>query len=65
MSIPSTVGQNGHEMPQNHGRIYDHEGALPTGNWHLPSTSTKIKSCAAAAADFQHPLKAVQVGDKE
>lgn len=23
----------------------------------LPSTSTGIKSCAAAAADLQHPLK--------
>jgi len=23
----------------------------------LPSTSTRIKSCAAAAADLQHPLK--------
>ena len=25
----------------------------------LPSTSTGIKSCAAAAADLQHPLKRV------
>ena len=25
--------------------------------------STKIKSCAAAAADFQHPLKGVQGGE--
>ena len=24
-------------------------------NWHLPSTSTRIKSCAAAATDLQHP----------
>ena len=24
-------------------------------NWHLPSTSTRIKSCAAVAADLQHP----------
>ena len=29
---------------------------------HLPSTSTRIKSCAAAAADLQHPLKGVQGG---
>ena len=29
---------------------------------HLPSTSTRIKSCDAAAADFQHPLK-VQGGE--
>ena len=27
---------------------------------HLPSTSTRIKPCAAAAADFQHLLKGVQ-----
>ena len=30
--------------PQNHGQIYEQKGALPTENWHLPSTSTKIKS---------------------
>ena len=34
-------------------------------NWHLPSTSTRIKSRDAAAADFQHPLKAAQGGDQE
>lgn len=28
---------------------------------HLPFNSTRIKSCAAAAADFQHPLKVIQV----
>ena len=32
------------KCPQNHGQAYDHERALPTRNWHLPSTSTKIKS---------------------
>ena len=32
---------------------------------HLPSTSTSIKSCAAAAADLQHPLKGVQGGEKK
>ena len=32
---------------------------LPTTNWHLPSTSTSIKSCATA--DFQHPLKEIKV----
>ena len=26
-------------------------------HWHLPSTSIRIKSCAAAAADLQHLLK--------
>ena len=30
--------------PQNHGQVYEQKGALPTENWHLPSTSTKIKS---------------------
>ena len=29
-------------------------------NWHLPSISTRIKSYAAAAADFQHLLKGIQ-----
>ena len=37
---------------------------MSTTNWHLPSTSTRIKSCAAAGADFQHPLKGVQSGDR-
>ena len=34
-------------------------------NWQLPSTSTKIKSCAAAAVDFPQPLKGVHGGDQE
>ena len=29
---------------------------MPTTNEHLPSTCTRIESCAAAAANFQHPL---------
>ena len=29
---------------------------LSITNWHLPSTSKEIKSCAAAVADFQYPL---------
>lgn len=34
---------------------YNHEGALLTSNWHLPSTSTRIKArtTAAAAAKVQ------------
>ena len=28
-----------------------------TTNWHLPCVSTRTKSCAVGAADFQHPLK--------
>ena len=36
-----------------------------TTNGHLPSTSTRIKSCAAAAADLQHPLKGVQGGEQK
>ena len=35
-----------------------------TCHWHLPSTSTRIKSCATAAADFQHPVK-VQSGERK
>ena len=38
---------------------------LPTTNGHLPSTSTRIKSWAAAAADLQHPRKGAQDGDQE
>ena len=34
-----------------------------TTNWHL--LSTRIKSRAAAAADFQHPLKGVQCGEQK
>ena len=34
---------------------------LSTINWHLPSTSTRIKSCAAADADFQHLWKEFRV----
>ena len=30
---------------------------LPATNWHLPSASTRIKSCAAIGADFQPLLK--------
>ena len=32
---------------------------LSTTDWHLLSTSTMIKSCAAVTADFQQPLKEV------
>ena len=35
---------------------------MSTMNWHLPSTSIGIKSCAATAADFLQPLKGVQGG---
>jgi len=40
---------------------------LPSGtcHGHLPSTSTKIKSCASAAAGVQHPLKGVQSLEKK
>ena len=34
---------------------------MPTTNWHLPSTSTRIKSWAAAAADRQHARKEFRV----
>ena len=41
MSILSTTGQNG--SLKSRSNLW-HEGTLPTGNWQLPSTSTKIKS---------------------
>ena len=28
---------------QNHGQVYEQKGALPTEDWHLPSTPTEIK----------------------
>ena len=57
MNILSTIGQNSHEMPPspNHGQAYDHEGALPSRNWHLPSTSTKIKSWPLQLLTFNTP----------
>ena len=36
-----------------------------TTNGHLPSPSTRIKSCAAAAADLQQHLKGVQGGKQK
>ena len=32
---------------------------------HLPPTSPRIKSRAAAAADLQHPVKGVQGGEQK
>ena len=32
---------------------------------HLPSISTRIKSCTASAADVQHPLKEVEGGEQK
>ena len=66
MSIPSTMGWNGHKMPPpNYGQIYDHGPALWTGDWHLPSASTWIESWNDAAAYPQHSQKGVQGGDQE
>ena len=39
--------------------------AMGTCHGHLPSTSTKIKSGATAAANFQHPVKGVQDGEQK
>ena len=57
MSLPSTVGQNGHEMPKKYGQICRYEGALLTGRWPLPAASTKIKSRPLQNADLQHILE--------
>ena len=65
MSLPSTVGHNGHEMPPKHGQICGYEGTLLTGNWHLPAISTKITSRPLQAVDLQHPLKEIQDGDQK
>ena len=42
---------------QNHGQVYDQEVALPTKTWHLPSTSTKIKSWPLQLLTFNTPEK--------
>ena len=42
-----------------------HSFVLPTKECHSPSGSTRIMSVAPAAADLQHPLKAVQGGDQK
>ena len=45
------------------------EFIVSTANWHLhrylPSTYSRIKSCAALVADFQHFLKGVQGGGQK
>ena len=38
---------------------------LWTGDWHLPSDSTRTESRATAAAALQHPLKGAQCGDQK
>ena len=42
-----------------------HQPQIGTFHGHLPSTSTRIESDAAAAADFQNPLKGVQGGEQK
>ena len=37
---------------------------MPTKGWHLPSTSTRIKSWAVPAADLQYPVKGIQYRDQ-
>ena len=41
------------------------KSTLSTTNWHLPSTSTRIKSCVSAAADLPHPRKGIQGGEQQ
>lgn len=38
---------------------------LSPTDWHLPSAFTRIKSCAAVAANLQHPLERGSGGDQE
>ena len=45
--------------------LYLYQLQIFTCHGHFPSTSTRIKSGAAAAADFQHPLKGAQGGEQE
>ena len=41
--------------PQNHAQVYEQKGALLTEDWHLPSTSTKIKSWPLQLLTFNAP----------
>ena len=41
--------------PQNRGQVYEQKGALPTEDWHLPSTSTVIISCPLQLLTFNAP----------
>ena len=38
---------------------------VSTTNWHLPSTSTRITSYVAAAADLQHSMKGILCRDQK
>ena len=42
-----------------------HQDISVNYNCQLPSASTRIKSCAAAAADLKKPPKAVQGGEQK
>ena len=65
MSIPNTMRHSGHKMSPSHGQIPGYEGTLLPGHWYLPAASTKITSRPLQAADFQHPPKGVQGGNKK
>ena len=46
--------------------VVNYKLALAMGDCHVEVlTSTRIRSCAAAAADFQHPLKGVWGGEQK
>ena len=65
-SIPSSMGQNGHEMPP---RVWLNLlpwwGAVTVAcQGHLPSASVEAGSCAGAAADLWPVLKGVQGGER-
>ena len=48
-----------------HGPIYDHDGALPTENWHLQSVTMHMVPLATAITDIWHTLKEIQGKDQE
>ena len=41
--------------PQSHGQVYEQKEALPTGDWHLPSTSMEIISWPLQLLTFNGP----------
>ena len=63
MSLPSTMGHNGHEMPQNMVK-YDCELALLTGSWPFQLPLQRLKHDHYKMLTFNTSLKGVQGGDK-
>ena len=73
--IPARIGIDAAAQSLAPGSAWGHlewghmDTSLLTAKWHSPwalaSASTRIKYCAAAAADLQQPLQGVQGGEQK